>query len=109
MQPAAQPGRVHQLEDDWTCAPYQVQTTEASRPTTRRGDNWRPLFAIAHLIGWTARLADAAEKIEKAGANDDETIGVMLLADIQAVFETKGVASAPSSSPASFRSTNGTR
>ncbi len=57
----------------------------------RRGDNWRPLFAIAHLIGWTARLADAAEKIEKAGANDDETIGVMLLADIQAVFETKSV------------------
>ena len=55
----------------------------------RDGDNWRPLFAIADLIGddWPVRIREAAVVL---APRDSESTGPMLLADIKVVFEEKG-------------------
>jgi hypothetical protein len=54
----------------------------------RTADNWRPLFAIASAIGGPLPdlLDDAAETLIAQNANDPQTLGIMLLADIRAVF-----------------------
>jgi putative DNA primase/helicase len=54
----------------------------------RGGDNWRPLFAIADLIGfdWPARIRQAALAL---APRDSESTGPMLLADIKAAFDNK--------------------
>jgi hypothetical protein len=57
----------------------------------RLADNWRPLYAIAHLAGdnWpdlARKAADALIVID----DDTETIGIKLLADIRAVFTEAG-------------------
>lgn len=60
----------------------------------RAADNWRPLLAIADLIGGTcpetARLA-AMTLAESEQDEDNASIGVMLLADIKDVFESRKV------------------
>ena len=54
----------------------------------RDADNWRPLFAIADVIGadWPERIRAAAEML---APRDTESIGPMLLADIKVAFEEK--------------------
>jgi putative DNA primase/helicase len=57
----------------------------------RAADNWRPLLAIADAAGgeWPTRARSAAAL---CGRSDDaRSIGVMLLADIRAVFARNGV------------------
>ena len=53
----------------------------------RTADNWRPLFAIADIIGsdWPERIREAAAKL---APRDSESTGPMLLADIRAIFES---------------------
>jgi hypothetical protein len=55
----------------------------------RTADNWRPLFAIADLIGddWPVRIREAAAVL---APRDSESTGPMLLADIKEVFDEKG-------------------
>ena len=55
----------------------------------RNRDNWRPLFAIADMCGedWPDRVRDAAAKL---APRESETFGIMLLADIRALFEDRG-------------------
>jgi Protein of unknown function (DUF3631)/VirE N-terminal domain len=57
----------------------------------RLADNWRPLFAVAEVVGgnWPQRCADAFTKLNSA-ASKAETDGLkeMLLADIQGLFKT---------------------
>jgi hypothetical protein len=57
----------------------------------RVADNWRPLFAIADIIGsdWPVRAREAASALLPSG--DGDSIGPMLLADIRAAFDEKGV------------------
>ena len=52
----------------------------------RDADNWRPLFAIADMIGsdWPARIREAAAAL---APRESESTGPMLLADIQATFD----------------------
>ena len=52
----------------------------------RNRDNWRPLFAIANVIGeeWPNRIREAAAILAPRGS---ETFGIMLLADIKMLFE----------------------
>jgi putative DNA primase/helicase len=52
----------------------------------RTADNWRPLFAIADLIGsdWPHRIREAAAKL---APRESESVGPMLLADIKALFD----------------------
>jgi hypothetical protein len=56
----------------------------------RLADNWRPLFAIAEVVGgnWPQRCKDAFTKLTNA-ASKAETDGLkeMLLADIQGLFK----------------------
>jgi hypothetical protein len=54
----------------------------------RIADNWRPLFAIADLIGddWPDRAREAAASLMP---KETESIGPMLLEDIKAVFVAK--------------------
>ena len=54
----------------------------------RNRDNWRPLFAIANVIGeeWPNRIREAAAIL---APRESETFGIMLLADIKTLFEEK--------------------
>lgn len=58
----------------------------------RAEDNWSGLLAIADLAGgrWPQVARDAARALTDSEATDDET-GVLLLADLQALFDTRGV------------------
>jgi putative DNA primase/helicase len=57
----------------------------------RAADNWRPLLAIAGQAGggWPHRAAEAAKAL--APGAEDDSIAVLLLADIRAVFAEQGV------------------
>src|SRR5262249_59919348 len=54
----------------------------------RDGDNWRPLLAVADLSGggWPERARRAAVALSRDGAEDGETAGTMLLADLRKMF-----------------------
>jgi len=54
----------------------------------RNADNWRPLFAIADLVGadWPQRIREAAALLMP---RESESVGPMLLADIRAGFDEK--------------------
>jgi putative DNA primase/helicase len=56
----------------------------------RDADNWRPLYIIASTIGadWPGRIRDAAAML---APRESESVGPMLLADIKAVFDDKGL------------------
>jgi len=51
---------------------------------SRMADNWRSLFAIADAAGWLSTIRTVASRA--AAQDTDEAQGVMLLADIKAVF-----------------------
>jgi len=56
----------------------------------RDADNWRPLFAIADLVGsdWPSRAREAALALTP---KDSESIGPMLLGDIKTAFDDRSV------------------
>lgn len=53
----------------------------------RAKDNWRPLLAIAEAIGadWAEEACLAAERL--SGEDDDETPAILLLEDLELLFE----------------------
>lgn len=57
----------------------------------RAADNWRPLLAMADLVGgtWPARARKIAEGMVTAALGDDSSIRVMLLGDIRDTFSAK--------------------
>ncbi len=75
-----------------------MTTIEQARPDipveleNRKADNWEPLFAIADLAaGAWPELARKAAIALNSATDATVSIGVELLADIQAIFETKHV------------------
>jgi putative DNA primase/helicase len=58
----------------------------------RAADNWTPLLAIADTAGghWPQRAREAARILSGGEAVEDTSTRVQLLADIRAVFETRG-------------------
>jgi Protein of unknown function (DUF3631) len=54
----------------------------------RRADCWRPLFAIADILGedWPRRVREAAVTLSGLSDDDDDDIAVHLLADLAMVF-----------------------
>jgi putative DNA primase/helicase len=54
----------------------------------RLADNWRPLFAIAEIVGgeWPKRIAVAFDKVIRPEDGERQGIGVMLLTDIQQIL-----------------------
>jgi hypothetical protein len=59
----------------------------------RAQDAWEPLFAIAELIAgdWPALVRAAALELATGSAIDEDSAGVLLLADIRTVFDERGV------------------
>jgi hypothetical protein len=57
----------------------------------RASDNWRPILAIADLIGgiWPELAREAAVKLSDGSADDGDSIRSQLLQDIKKVFEEK--------------------
>ena len=64
----------------------------------RLADNWRPLFAIAEVIGadWPKRASGAFAKLTSTFDLDAQGIGTTLLADIAAIFGNEGTDKLPS-------------
>jgi len=75
------------------CDPQLPQTA-----FNRVADNWRPLFAVAEVAGgdWPERAHNAFNKLTSTDQLDGQSIRVMLLADIKAVFAEKDTAGLPS-------------
>jgi putative DNA primase/helicase len=57
----------------------------------RLADNWRPLFAIAEILGedWPKRCGEALAKLTRGNDPNTESLRVSLLADIREVFDAK--------------------
>ena len=78
----------------WTWARHNVQQLEVADPELPEGlhdrarDNWRPLTAIADLAGgaWPRRARMAA-RVLSGDVEDEESLGVRLLADVRRVLE----------------------
>lgn len=64
--------------------------------SNRAADNWRPLIAIADRAGgeWPARARRIA--VALGGSRNEQTAGIMLLADVQWIFEDRGGERIPS-------------
>jgi hypothetical protein len=62
----------------------------------RQADNWRPLIAIADAFGadWAVRAREAA--VAWPGLHHDEDTAVVLLRDIRAIFDARGLDRLPS-------------
>ncbi len=67
-------------------------TMPAELPVNRASDNWRPLLLIADLAGgdWPARARAAALALSGVRVFEDESVNVMLLADVREVFRVRG-------------------
>ena len=73
----------------------QLQGSDPQMPdlrTDRAHDNWRPLFAIAGLVGgdWPKRVREAALAIDGRGtAGEDANVKILLLHDVDRIFEKR--------------------
>jgi putative DNA primase/helicase len=79
----------------------QLKKCDPQLPQTafnRVADNWRPLFAVAEVAGgdWPERAHNAFNKLTSTDRMDGQSIRVMLLADIKAVFTEKDTDGLPS-------------
>jgi Protein of unknown function (DUF3631) len=76
-----------------------VEQLRAARPARvegvrdRTNEVWRPLLAIAELDGepWAARARRAALALSTGAEEDDPSLGLLLLADVRAVFDERRV------------------
>lgn len=74
-----------------------VETLRGEEPETpaglndRAADNWTPLLAIADLAGgpWPGRARRAALTLSGEGVQDEQSSRVVLLQDIQEIFDTQ--------------------
>jgi hypothetical protein len=85
---------LHRMAARW--AEDNMHSLRASDPAmpaelqSRMADNWRPLIAIADLVGepWPEKAREIVKMT--ALAERDETAAIMLLADLQTIFERRG-------------------
>ena len=74
----------------------QLQGLDPQMPdlrTDRAHDNWRPLFAIAGLVGsdWPERVRKASLAIDGKGTADEgEDVKILLVHDMDRIFEAGG-------------------
>jgi hypothetical protein len=71
----------------------QLRPVLPSNAYNRLGDNWRPLFAIAELVGgdWPARCLASFNHLTSFESPATQQDGVRLLGDIKAIFTELGV------------------
>jgi len=78
----------------------KVSASDPATPTgldDRAADNWTPLLAIADLCGWREK-AEAAALALSCDADNSDSANVMLLEDVQKVFDARKVDRLPSQS-----------
>jgi putative DNA primase/helicase len=70
-----------------SCRPKMPSTAH-----NRLADNWRPLFAIAEVVGgdWPRLVLEAFMKLTARQNRDAQSVGVNLLNDIRQVFARSG-------------------
>jgi hypothetical protein len=73
----------------------QIESCDPKLPDSafnRLADNWRPLFAIAEIVGgdWPQRAAAAFVMLTSREDSEAQGIGAMLLADIAEIFDAEG-------------------
>jgi hypothetical protein len=79
-------------------AAFNVEKLREARPeipaqlSDRAADVWEPLLAIADLAGdiWPAQAREAAIELSTGAPVEDDSLGVLLLADVKAVFDGAG-------------------
>jgi Protein of unknown function (DUF3631) len=71
----------------------QVVPDLPSELDDRQQDNWEPLLQIAHVCGsnWVNLANQAAISLSPKNLHDETNLAEMLLADIEQIFQTKGV------------------
>jgi putative DNA primase/helicase len=57
----------------------------------RQADNWRPLFALATIIGEACQERVKNAALALTGTTDDDSIGAQLLADVRDIFAGEGL------------------
>jgi hypothetical protein len=80
-------------------ASFHVENLREARPeipaqlSDRAADVWEPLLAIADLAGdiWPAHAREAAVELSTGALIEDDSLGVLLLADVKAVYEAAAV------------------
>ena len=67
----------------------EINPTIPESLSDRQGDNWKPLLAIAELIGggWPEQAREAALEISGTNENEDSEIRILLLEDIHNYFD----------------------
>jgi hypothetical protein len=99
-EPAASP--IRDGLADWADTHGEALASATPTPprelSDRACDGWEPLLAIADLVGgdWPERARAAAVALANGAASQDESDGVQLLADIQAMFDERGIDRFPS-------------
>jgi putative DNA primase/helicase len=85
------------------CAGHQakLEACDPQLPETafnRIADNWRPLFAIAEVVGgdWPKCISEAFTKLTSADDLDAQGIGTLLLTDIAQIFSASNTDRLPS-------------
>jgi hypothetical protein len=73
-----------------------IQNAEPEMPAgvfNRAADNWRPLLAIADAAGgeWPARARRAVQCAAESATSDSESVRVLLLIDIRAIFADRHI------------------
>ena len=87
----------------WTADNFdRLQSCDPQLPETafnRLADNWRPLFAIAEIVGddWPQRAHAAFVGLTSSADLDAQGIGTLLLSDIAAIFTAETTDKLPSS------------
>jgi Protein of unknown function (DUF3631) len=76
------------------CAVEQLKTARPARiegMRDRTNEVWRPLLAIAECAGeiWAARARRAALTLSASDAEDEPSLGLLLLADCRTVFDER--------------------
>ncbi|MCH7810781.1 MAG: DUF3631 domain-containing protein, partial [Chloroflexi bacterium] len=64
----------------------------------RAADGWEPLFGIGDAAGgdWPERARRAAITLSTGGDRDDESLGILLLRDVKAIFDNRDTDRLPS-------------
>lgn len=89
--------KIKRWADDSSIALKKADPIMPSISSDRGEDNWRPLIAVADVLGsgWPSVAREAMKKLEQK-EDSDEGVGVMLLWDIKALFAERKADRLPS-------------
>jgi hypothetical protein len=88
---AALCARLEAWSGDAVASLREMSTTKIDGLRDRQNEVWRPLLAIAELASgrWPAQARRAAVALAAGDANDEPSLGLLLLGDARTVFEDR--------------------